>query len=155
MSEGWVCSLTAVASNGNVTQLYPAWCSVGTARSTATPAQEVREPTSGEMTGLQVKTDDTNGGLIELWDVSGVDCGAEVSSAATITNAQLAAAITAGTAKLIYSQNFVGSGVTPPSMGYIRFLKGLAARFSNSGPTGTCSLNIKVSGGYRKIHGSV
>lgn len=153
MSEGWVCDLTGVAATGVVTQLFPAWCSVGTAKSTATPGQFVREPTSGELTGLQIQTDSTNGGIIELYDMNGADAGAEVSSATSITNAQLVAALAAGTAKLVYRQNFEAAGLTPPSIGYIRFLKGLAARYVSA--SGTCSLNLKVSGGYRKIHGSV
>lgn len=151
-TESWVIALTGVMADGNVTQLYPASCTAGTSLATATPSQLVREPTSGELVSIQVQTDGTNAGVIELYDISGIDRGINVSSATTITDAELDAAIAAGDAKLIYSQNVAASGLTPPSATYRRFLKGLAARYVSSG---TCNLNLVCSGGYRKRHGAV
>ncbi len=153
-AEGWAgVELGFVASNGNVTQLYPTYCSAGTAIATATPAQMVRVPTGGELVSLQVETDGTNGGIVQIYDVDGLDAGADISAGTTITNTQLVALIAAGKAKLIYEQNVIGTGLTPPSTGYKRFLKGLAGRFV--GAAGSVKLNMSVNGGFYKRHGSV
>lgn len=153
MVDSWNVSLSGVASNGNVTQCYPAYCSAGVNPATATTAQEVREPTGGELISVQVATDGTNAGTIELYDINGVALGIDVSSAATITDTQLDDAITAGHAKLIYSQNVVATGITPPSCGYRKLMHGLAARFVAG--AGACSLNIVSSSLWRKRHGTV
>lgn len=153
-TEGWVsASLGFVAANGNVTQLYPPWCSTGVDPATATNAQMVRTPSSGELISCQVETDGSNAGVIELYDINGIELGIDVSSGTTITDAQLDAAIAAGHAKLIYSQNVVATGITPPSCGYRKILHGLAARFV--GAAGACRLNIVSSGLYYKRHGTV
>lgn len=146
--ESWQVSLTAVASNGNVTQLYPTHCPAGVDPSTANAGDQIRRPCEGTLYSLQAKTDGTNGGTVELWDISGHDSGIDVSSAATLTNAQMAALVTAGLAKKMYEQNVVADGTTPISVGPRGFIHGLAARFSNSGPTGTCELNLVVRGGF-------
>ena len=96
---------------------------------------------------MQVETDGTNPGTIELWDISGIEIGVDVSSAAALTAAQVSAAITAGKAKKIYEQNFTAAPTTPIGIGYASFQKGLAARLISSG---TCTLNLVVSGGCRK-----
>jgi hypothetical protein len=150
IGEGWVTDLTAVASNGNVTQVYPSWASAGVARAAATVGQLIREPVGGSCSGLQIETDGVNGGTLELWDVNGHDIGADVSSLTVITNAQLTTMISRGDAKLIHKQNFIASPETPVNIGPFSFVKGLAARFSNSGPSGSCSINLKVAGGVRK-----
>lgn len=107
------------------------------------------------MISLQCLTDGTNSFTLQLYDISGIEQGIDVSSAAVITDAQLATALAAGKAKLIFSQLIAGSGLTPIApVGPAGFMKGLAARAWNSGPTGTCSLNIGVEGGYRYIGGS-
>jgi hypothetical protein len=139
------------AADGNLKQLFPTTAPTGTAKATATPGQWVRQPCEGELMGLQVQTDGTNGGIVEIWDVNGEDGGADVS-AAVITDAELQTAITNGKAKLLYSQNVVGSGVTPPNPGYFRFVRGLAARFV--GAAGEVKLNLNVNGGFRLIGGS-
>lgn len=146
--EGWVVQLTGVAANGDVTQLYPAWAAAGANPGTAVLGDQIRQPIEGQITNLQIRTDGTNGGIIELYDINGAEAGANVSSAAVITDAQLDAAITAGTAKLIYTQNFIASPETPINMGWKGFLKGLAARYVGSG---FCYLNMVVNGGYRYI----
>ena len=43
----------------------------------------------GAVVSLQVETDGTNGGIIQLWDINGLDIGANVSFLDVITNAQL------------------------------------------------------------------
>lgn len=154
MPQGWVCDLTAVASTGNVTQLYPANCTAGVAKAASTNGQQIRRPLQGALHSIQVEADGSNGGVIQIYDIDGGQWGADVSSATTITNTQLAAAITAGKAALIFEQQFsgtAGSGpVNAPGV-YREFLHGLAARFYNAGPTGTCKLNLVVGGGYMKV----
>jgi hypothetical protein len=146
--------LTIVAANGDATQCYPTYAAAGTDPATATPSQQVRMPTDGQLISLQVASDGTNAGILELYDISGHELGINVSSATAITDAQLDAAIAAGKAKLILVQNFAGSGLTPwASVGPASFMKGLAARAV--GAAGACTLNLVVHGGYRYLNGTV
>lgn len=151
-ASGFVVALTGVGATGNLTQIYPTYAPAGADPATATPAQLVREPCEGELIGAQFATDGTNGGTIELWDVAGDDGGADVSQAAVITNAQLTVAVNKGKARLIYSQNLVGTGVTPPFPSYFRLMRGLAARWVSSG---NASISGSMTGLYRLRHGSV
>lgn len=147
--ERWTAALTAVADEtGNVTQLYPTWCSAGTNPAVAANGDLIRTPCEGILYSLQIKTDGTNGGYIQIYDISGIEIGVDVSSAAAITAAQLNAAITAGQAKKIYDQNFQAAPDTPIGIGYSSFQKGLAARFVSA--AGACTLNLTTSGTYRK-----
>jgi hypothetical protein len=150
-TDSWVVSLTAVAATGNVTQLYPAYAPAGVAKATAVPGDDIRTPVAGCLHTMQVETDGTNGGLLQIYDMSGDDAGADVSSASVITNAQLAAQIARGKAKLIFEKTFTSAiGAETASFGSSRkFSRGLAARFSNAGPTGTCKLNMTVEGGVK------
>lgn len=149
--EPWVVTLTAVASNGDITQLYPANATAGVDPASAVIGDQIRRPTEGMLQSVQLKTDGTNGGVIEIWDVSGHDGGINVSSAATLTDTQVSALISAGKARILASQNFAGDASTPAiNIGPRQFIHGLAARFSNSGPTGTLTLNLAVRGGYCK-----
>lgn len=151
--DRWVCPLTLVTATGDVTQLYPAYAPTGVDPSTATTAQQVRKPCEGQLISVQVCSDGTNGGILEIYDISGADLGINVSSATAITNTQLTAAISAGKAKLILKQNFAGSGLTPwAPVGPASFMKGLAARAV--GVAGTCDLNLVVHGGYRLLNGT-
>lgn len=98
-------------------------------------------------------TDGTNAFTIEIYDINGMELGIDVSSAAAITNTQLNAAIAAKKAKLIFSQNVAGSGLTPfAPIGPSGFMKGLAARAV--GNAGTCALNLAIEGGYRYLGGT-
>jgi hypothetical protein len=146
--EPWTIALAGVAADGNVTQLYPALCTAGTDPASATHGQLIRRTNAGTLYKLQIKTDGTNAGTLELYDISGIELGIDTSSATTITDAQLDTAISAGNARLIYSQNYVATGVTPGDLGPISFLKGLAARNVASG---TITLNMSVKGGYEKV----
>lgn len=151
--DSWVCPLTAVAATGDVTQLYPAWVSAGVAKSSSTNGQLLRRPLQGALYSIQIEPNGTDGGTIQIYDIDGGDNGADVSSATAITNAQLSAAITAGRAKLIWEQQFagtVGSGPVNASGIDRDFMHGLAARYTNDGPTGTCKLNLVIGGGYWK-----
>ncbi len=152
--DRWVVTTSLVSSTGDVQQLYPNYAPTGTAPSGATPADEVRHPTEGQLIALQVASDGTNGGTLELYDINGIDLGIDVSSGTTITNTQLTTALAANKAKLILKQNFAGSGLTPwAAVGPASFMKGLAARAV--GVTGTCDLNLVVHGGYRYLNGTV
>ena len=149
--ESWVITLTGVAADGNVTQLYPAKCSAGIAPGSATNGQQIRRPCNGTLYNIQIKTDGTTSGSLELYDIDGAKAGADVSSLTVITDTQLDAAITAGDASLIFDQNFAATPTTPISVSPRGFMKGLAARYVQSGGTGgTIVVNLVVSGGYRK-----
>ncbi len=155
-TEGWVCPLTAVAATGDLTQLYPAWVTAGVAKSSSSNGQLIRRPLQGALHSIQVENDGSNGGTLQIYDIDGGQNGADVSSATAITNTQLVAALAATPprAKLIFEQTFSGTAgaqiVNAPGV-YRAFLKGLAARFSNAGPTGTCTVNLVVGGGYDKV----
>lgn len=153
--EGWVCPLTHVADNtGDATQLYPAWCTAETAPASATPANQVRQPSEGTLFAVQVEADGSNGGTLQIYDCNGMDYGVDVSSATAITATQLNALVTAGKARLILEQGFAGSGLTPwAPIGPRAFMKGLVGRFI--GASGSCSVNLSVRGGYRKLNGTV
>lgn len=157
-TDAWVIDLTAVAATGNVQQLYPVWVSAGVNPATALNAQLIRRPLQGALHSIQIKSNGANGGTIEIWDIDGISLGIDVSSATTITNAQLTAAITAGKAKLIWTESYASSVGTPPMNAagiYRAFQHGLAARYSNDdaapGPQGICTLNLVVSGGFEKV----
>ncbi len=148
--DSWVIDLTAVAATGNLQQLYPVWAPVGTAIAVAVPGNQIRKPTEGYVGGMQIKTDNSNAGYIEVWDLNGADAGADVSSLAVVTNAQLVILQALGKAKLIWNQNFTAtSGASTPASFGKKFVHGLAARFVNAGPTGACTINIDVDGGFR------
>ena len=152
--DRWVVSLDIVAATGVVTQLYPNYATTGVDPATATVSQQVRQPCEGQLISLQVASDGTNAGILEMYDINGNDLGINVSSAATITDTQLDTAIAAGKAKLILEQNFAGSGLTPwAPVGPASFMKGLAARAV--GVSGACKLNLVVHGGYRYLNGTV
>lgn len=147
--EGWAgISLSGVAANGNLKQLYPTWAPIG-AVLPATVGQLTRYPRGGKLYGAQVKTDGTNGGIIELWDVNARDIGVDVSSSDVITDAELTTLISMGLAKLMWSQNFTSSaGATTPWVMGMGFLHGLAARYVQTALGATCSLNLDVEGGF-------
>lgn len=146
--EGWAGIVVEDSVfNGNLKQLYPTWAPAGINPAAATNGQQIRQPIEGILYSMQVQTDLTNAGVIEIWDLNGADGGADVSSADVITNAELIVAQAKGLAKLIYSQNFVATGVTPPTTGPRAFQRGLAARFVSS--AGQVSLNMVVTGGFR------
>lgn len=150
--QRWVIPLTIGLGTADITQGYPAWATAGVNPATATPAELVRRPCEGQLTSLQVMTDGTNALILQVYDISGIELGLNVSSATAITDAQLVAAIAAGKAQLIFEQNVAGSGLTPFSpVGPFRFMKGLA--FRAVGVSGTCKVNCVVQGGYNYIPG--
>ncbi len=148
MIDSWTCALTATTSTGDLKQLFPSWCPTGTNPAVAVPGDQIRKPTEGFMRAAQVKTDGTNGGYVEIWDVTGFDLGLDMSSGTAITNTQLTSLITLGKAKKIWDQNFTAtSGASTPSAFGKQFVHGLAARFVSG--AGACTLNLDVEGGFR------
>lgn len=150
--EAWVgasTQLTAGTASGPLKQLYNPVMTPGTGAVSAGVYK--RTPAEGTLYSIQVLTDGTNGGTIEIWDLNGAEVGADVNTLDAVTNAQLLALQTLGKAKLIFNQNFAAANDAWKSAAGPRdFVKGLAARFINSGPTGTCTLNLVVDGGNRK-----
>lgn len=153
--DSWIATLTAVKNDGTgaIVQLFPQYCPTGVNPfANHSAGSQIRRPVEGELLNVQIQSDGTNGGVIEMWDINGLDGGIDVSSATAITAAQLASLISRGLARLIYTQNFAGaSGATNPTIVGKVFARGLAARFSNSGPTGSCTLNLTVKGGYELV----
>jgi hypothetical protein len=139
-------SLTFGTATGDLTQLFPTWMATGVAKASAVNGDLIRKPTGGVLDFIQIQTDGTNGGIIEIWDINGEMIGANVSSATAITNAQLVLLQAQGKAKLLYSQNFTATAgaATPAAAGRV-FSFGLAARFVAA--AGACSLNLNVNGG--------
>ena len=146
--EGWAgVSLTIGVATADLKQLYPTYAAVGVDPATATTGQQMRRPCEGTLLTLQVETDSVTSGTLELYDISGLEVGANVSSLAAITNAQLVAGLADGRAKLIFRQTFAGSGLSPWEMvGPRGFMKGLAARAI--GGAGVCYLNMTVRAGF-------
>jgi hypothetical protein len=139
--NSFVASLTGVASNGNVTQIYPPGLTAGVTPP-KNPGQSIRRPCGGYMKSAELNTGGSVTGTLEIYDIDGLAEGADVSSAATITNAQLVAAIAAGTAKLIYDQTFGATiGSERSNIPGKAYAKGLAMRFVGSG---TLKVNLTV-----------
>lgn len=148
--DRWIVPLTIGGATADITQMYPAWAAAGVNPATATVGQQIRQPCEGQLISVQVCSDGTNGGILELYDISGITLGVDVSSGTAITDAVLDAAVTAGKAKQILKQNFAGSGLTPwAPVGPASFMKGLAGRAV--GATGACDVNLVVHGGYRYL----
>lgn len=146
--EKWVKQLTIAGATADVTQLYPDYVPAGVDPSSAyAVGQQIRRPMEGTIINLSVQTDNSNAGVLELYDINGLELGADVSSSTAITNAELTAAISSGKAKLIHEQRFAATGLTPWDLtGPARFMKGLAARVVGAG--GTCKLNLTTQYGY-------
>ena len=145
-------ALSFVGATGNLTQLYPNFAAAG-AVWPGTTATQIRIPTEGYLYSAQVTSDGTNGGEVELWDMSGIWGGIDVSSATTISNAQLVTLQNLGYATLMWRGPFTAtSGAATPGNFGMAFSKGLAARFV--GAAGSCYLNLVVGGGYRYQNGA-
>lgn len=157
-TEAWVIAITATGqtanvNTGNAVQLFPAWVPAGVTKAGSTNGQLIRRAMQGAVHSIQIEPDGTNGGTIQLYDMDASLDGADVSSGTTVTNAQIVAALAATPprAKLIFEQTFagtVGSGFVNAPGVFRGFMKGLVGRFGNGGPTGQCTVNLVVDGGY-------
>ena len=146
--EGWgAIPLNYVAATGNLTQLYPNWITGTGSALPISPGGTLLAPKGGRIGQISIKTDGTNGGYVELWDLTGLDVPVDVSSLTTITNTNLVYLQGLNKAKLMWSQNFAASPADPaPWSLAMGFMRGLAARFV--GNAGSCALNIIAEGGY-------
>ena len=150
--EAWSgIQLSGVTSTGNLKQLFPTWCPAGaTSLANRTPGSTVRRPMQGTLYSVQIRTDGATAGYIELWDANGEDVAVDVSTADTVTNANLVALQALGKAKLIYRQDFTAnSGAATPSAPPRPFMHGLIGRFVATG--GYCELNLVVEHGFMLI----
>lgn len=148
----WHKELTAVASDGVITQMFPTFCDSGPGA--GTQGELVRRPMEGVISELTVSGDGTNAGTIELWDASGDDVTAKkMDQGETITNAEMATLVAAGSAKKLGQWTVAGTDqltiYRAGGTGAV-CLKGLMARFSNAGPTGTIDVSINASGLFQK-----
>ena len=147
MSTPWVIELNAGGASGDLTQLYDPQMPVGAVVAGAgNPGDLVRKPSEGQLHSIQVQPDGSNGGTVELYDISGEDIGADVSTADAITDAQLTTLLAAGKARLMWTQTFAANAANVKAETRLNnFSKGLAARFVAA--MGTVKLNIVVDGG--------
>ncbi len=159
-SDAWVIPLAMVENDqGDLLQLFPDWATPGVNPfAPYASGLQIRRPNDGSLDSVQVQTDGTNGGVIEIWDINGLDAGIDVSSPTSpfITNAVKDALKARGLAKLIYSQNFTGtSGATIPTTVKRLFARGLAARciYGTTVTDEACTLNLAVVKGWIKTTG--
>ncbi len=145
-------NINAVAASGNAVALFPNHVTVGSADTTA--GAERRAQREGVCTRLEVYS--TNGGLLELFDIAGlvseIAGNNNVNLGTTLTDAYITAQIAAGKARKIYSAEVTGTAGDRPQLlqNIGPFVRGLAARFSNAGPTGAATINIIADGGFEK-----
>jgi hypothetical protein len=144
-------SISAVASNGNATQLFPndITATVSTATYPPVGGGNVRRATEGVLQKLHIVSDGVNGGLVELWDVAGLDRG---SSNNTNDQLLLSDAYLQANGKLIDTVRITGTGTDNYSvslnMENLQFNKGLAVRFVNATPTGAVQVSPFVTSGF-------
>lgn len=153
----WAKRVTSVAVDGDVQQLYPDFCTAGAGG--GTQGELVRRPTMGTISGLTISGDGTNAVLVELYDINGVEEGADVDTLVAITNAKLVAALAKSppTAKLIAKMQIAGTDQLPvvrPGGTGMPVLRGLGIRVSPAGAT--VDININASGLFEKYenHGT-
>jgi hypothetical protein len=106
----------------------------------------------------QAYTDSLVGGIVQLYDISGLIEGAanNVDTADSMTDAFVTAEIAAGRGRLIWEQAIIGAAGGAKSLVSIpiRFERGLAARFYTSAPAvppDTCRLVVSADGGFYKF----
>lgn len=157
--EAWSIQLANVsAATGDLTQLYPDWVTVG--QNPGTAGNIIRQPTDGVLHELAIYPDDSQGGILELWDVAGsMFAGADdVSTDDQITDTYLSAQLARANvrAKKLWVQEFkADAGLTTKKLTQRISIKfGLAARWITAGvesSTKTCTLNIVTEGTYNKV----
>ena len=144
-------TLTAVAANGDITQLFPSNCAAGSGATSSGTLR--RQPTEGILYRCEVMPSDSYGGVFELWDVAGATQGGSnnVDTGTALTDSYVDAEVAAGRGKLIWKQSFKGDAGARAAVFTQRvpFLRGLAARYVDSAG-GDCTVSLVVDGGYRK-----
>ncbi len=146
-------------ATGDLTQLFPDYCTPGTGA--ATMGNEVRQCTDGVLLRLEISPgEDQNGGVLEIWDVAGITANGvaanNINTGNTLTNAYLLGQKALGLAKLVWHKSFKGDSGLSDKIFQIRtpISRGLAARyiFATEGEEGIgageteIQLNIVASG---------
>lgn len=145
-------TLNAVVATGNLTQLYPASCTAGSGASTQGTLR--RSPIEGNLYRAEIYPATGDGGVLELWDISGFITGAtdNVDTGSTISQATITALVAQNRARLIWKQGFTGDPGTAAKV-FARHLPiyyGLAARFIVNSPVAQqITLSIVASGCFR------
>jgi hypothetical protein len=140
-----------VAATGDATQLFPNTIATTVSTATYPPVGGglVRRPTDGTLLKLHITPDGTNGGLVEVWDVAGLDRGAtnNVNDATALTNAYLVA-----NGRKLAEMRITGTSTDDYDVSLnlqnFNFIKGLAVRFVNAGPTGKVTVTPFVAAGF-------
>jgi hypothetical protein len=144
--------VSAVLAGGAATQLFPNDLPACVATAAAYPpvgGGNVRRATEGVLQKIHIMSDGANGGVVELWDVCGLD-----RTAANNTNDQLLLtdAYLLANGKLIDSVRITGVDTYNYSMSLnlenLQFNKGLAVRFVNAGPAGKMTVSPFVTSGF-------
>lgn len=155
-------SVLNVADNtGDLTQLFPAFATVGSGATTA--GTLVRKCQEGVLYRVDVDPTDAVGGVLELWDLGGrpydfAQGGGNnnINTGTTLKNAYLTAEQTAGRARMIWRTDFKGdAGLTTKTFATrVPFGQGLAARFIDAvDAVGTKAviINVIAEGGFTKV----
>lgn len=143
--------INAVAAAGDATQLFPNAIPTTVATVVYPPVGGglVRRATEGVLQKIHIVPDGVNGGVVELWDVAGVDRGASnnTNDQLLLSNAYLVANGT-----LIDTVRVTGTGTENYDMSLnlenLQFNKGLALRFVNAGPAGKITVTPFVTSGF-------
>lgn len=153
-------TVNAVASSGVATQLFPSTllsASTGgsdlalTATYPPVGGGFVRRPTAGRTEKVMITSDGINGGIVQFWDVAGLDRGASnnVNDGDTMTDAFL-------TANGLKIAEFRITGTATHSTELasccqeVDFFKGLAVRFISG--AGAVTIAPFVDGGFMKSY---
>jgi len=141
-------TLSGVAANGVVTQLFPT--TIVTTVSTATYPPSggglVKRAVNGRIDHITIESDGVNGGYVEIWDVTGLDRGASnnANDSVSLTDAYVDA-----NGKLLATVMIKpAAGAGHPfgsSLGAIPFDKGLAMRYVGSGVVNVAPV---IEGGF-------
>lgn len=142
------------SATGVLTQIYPDWCTAGTAYAAGA---EIRLPVDGILHEMTVYPLDAVGGIIEVYDIAGEYSGTnDVNTSNTMTNAYLTSQLNRERvkAKLIWKQEFKGDpGLTTKKFTQrTKFNFGLAVRIYTTATITNeqVTLNISSEGLYRK-----
>lgn len=161
MSQTWFSrSIAAVASSGVVTQLFPTALIraggvgsdlVSTATYPPVGGGLVRRSTKGRTEKILVTPDGINGGIVEFWDVAGLDRGASnnVNDSDTMTDAFVTA-----NGRLIAKIRITGTASQSSELAmychHVEFDFGLAIRFVSG--SGTIDVSPFVEEGFMKSY---
>lgn len=138
-----------VTASGSATQLFPVGVPSTEDTTTYPPASDgkVKRATSGMIDHIDFESDGVNGGVVELWDVEGLDRGGSnnVNNDDLLTDAFLSANGTL-IAKIQIKPSAGTGHPFGSTIGKIPFNKGLAVRFV--GVAGVVNVAPYIEGGF-------